>query len=703
MEEKLVIIKTAAGMNDLIKYLKDKDYITFDTETDGVDKESRVIGFSVCSEVEVGYYVILRYWDVEKQKLVELETRPWADNFLRKLIGKKLIMHNAVFDCAMVWNNFQVDLMPSVHTDTMILGHVLNENRSNGLKERALELFGEEATQEQIEMKESVTKNGGVLNKKQYELYKADAELIAKYGAKDAILTLKLFYNDVPQLYEEGLDSFFYEKESMPLLRGPTYDMNTTGLAVDPSKLQTLKQTLEVECHEAKAFVYAEILPHVQEKYPATNIRNTFNIEAIQQLSWLLFSKLDNTFYGVTKGGRELCKALDMRIPYTVSAKREFVAVCIQRKGEEYMPAKWDPKKKKFGRPKKIGDYWKYLSCGKETLTELSAKYKWCEKLLEYKKNMKLLHTYVEGIQSRMNYNVIRPNFLQHGTTSGRYSCKNPNFQNLPREDKRVKACIIARPNKVFVGADYSQLEPRVFASISGDYRLQRCFTNGDDFYSVIGAEVYGITGLSMKKDEEGSFAKKYPHYRTVAKVVGLASTYGATPARLARELNKSREEAEDIIDNYFESFPQVKEMMLQSHETAKATGVVHNLYGRPRRMPEATAIDKKKAHHELEYTDRNTLNLAVNHRIQSSGASIMNRAAVAVWENCRALEEHNPAWKAVKIVLQVHDELILEGPKELAEEMAIVLKDAMELTTELPGVTLIADPKIGFNLGELK
>lgn len=104
---------------------------------------------------------------------------------------------------------------------------------------------------------------------------------------------------------------------------------------------------------------------------------------------------------------------------------------------------------------------------------------------------MKLLSTYVEGIEERLQYGIIKPSYLQHGTMTGRYACRNPNFQNLPRDDQRIKQCVTARPGKVFVSADFSQLEPRTFASYSQDPRLMSAFDGTSDFYSVIGVEVY--------------------------------------------------------------------------------------------------------------------------------------------------------------------------------------------------------------------
>lgn len=705
--EKLIIIKTLDELAMLEHYLKDKEYVAFDTETTGVDKGSEIIGFSVCADVDVGYYVMLASWDMGAQKLLRYPTVYAMETWLNCLVGKSLIMHNAVFDCWMVENNYGISLIDSLHTDTMILAHLLNENRRCGLKELATALYGDDATNEQKEMKDSVQRNGGLLTKTQYELYKADGDLIAKYGAKDAILTLKLFYSLVPDLYEQELDKFFYEDESMPLLRGPTYQLNTEGLKVDKDKLLELKKTLEAECAEAKAFIQQEIEPHVKDKYPGTKKINHFNIGAGQQLAWLLFDKLGNHFNNLTKGGRELCKALDIPIPYNHSAKREFIQICKEKFGQVYEESKYNWKTKKMSRPKKVGHYWTYLASGKESMTQLAVKYKWVEKLLQYKKNLKLLNTYVEAIEEKMQYGIIRPSFLQHGTTSGRYSSRKPNFQNLPRDDKRVKSCIVARPGKVFVGADYSQLEPRVFASFSKDERLLACFKNGDDFYSVIGQEVFEKYDCSLKKDDKDSFASLYPKLRNISKVVALSSTYGTTAPKMAPTIDKTIDEAQEVINSYFEKFPSVKTMMLASHKEAKTKGRVLNLFGRPRRMPKALDIEriygKGTKHEQLPYEARNILNLAVNHVIQSTGASIMNRAAIACHLAIRELAKTEGDWEQARIVLQVHDELILECPEGLAHEAAQILKDSMEYSVSLPGVDLIAEPKIANNLSDLK
>lgn len=699
--EQLIIIKTLEKLNELKEYIKDKDFISYDTETNGVTKDSKIIGFSICADIDVGYYVVLSYWDVDKQQLIELETVSGMKDFLQSLSEHKLVMHNSAFDCYMTRNNFQIELINSVHTDTLILGHILNENRRNGLKELGVSLFGEDSRTEQTVMKDSVAANGGRLTKDHYELYKADCDLIGRYGAKDAILTLKIFYQLVPELIEEKLDGFFYDDESMPLLRGPTYDLNTTGLKVDIEALTKLKATLQIDCMEAKAFIYKEIEPHVKEKYKGTKPSNTFNIGASQQLSWLLFSRLGNDFNTLTDSGKAICKFLEMRLPYSAKARRDFVSQVMLNKDRVYEPAKINPKTGKLGRPKKISDFWKYVSCGKESLTKLSKRHEWVKKLLEYAKNLKLLNTYATPIEAKMQYGIIRPSFFQHGTTSGRYSSKNPNFQNLPRDDKRIKACIVSRPGKSFVGADYSQLEPRVFASFSGDERLLDCFKTGRDFYSVIGMEVFNKFDCDAIKDGgDNSFAKKYPELRQIAKTISLSATYGTTAPKMALAIGQTMDEAQEVIDTYFMNFPNVHKMMISAHERVKTHGVVHNLFGRPRRIPEAMDIPKlykKSKHEDLPYKARKMLNLAVNHTIQGTGASIINRAAILFYKMCKdqALD--------VKIVLQVHDELIVECFDGIAQKVAEILKYSMENAVILPGVSLVALPVIGKNLADLK
>jgi DNA polymerase-1 len=695
--EKLYVLRTCEEIDAVIEYLDSFEFAAYDTETTGLEQDAEIIGFSIACEVDCGFYILTSEWDKEKQQLIRYATGEYLEKvkeLLRKLTTKKLVMHNATVDVNWTRRNFGIDLMPALHTDTMILAHLLDEESLVGLKELGYRIFGEGAKKEQEEMMASVLANGGIWEKKRggnKEMYKADAEIIGRYGAKDTILTLKLFYHFIPQLFEQGLDKFFYDDESMPLFRGPTYDLNTTGLKIDMEKLKKLEQDLELECVTLRAEIMEIITPWIKDKYPGTKKNNTFNLNAGQQLSWLLFIKLNNDWKKLTKKGREFAKEHMGKVPYNPSGKREFMRICNE-----------------LGVPPQ-----KYIQCDKNALMNYAVKYKWVEKLLQLKAADKLLGTYARGMQRFIRYGVIYPSFRQTGTTGGRYSSSNPNFQNLPRKDKRIKSCVISRPGKSFVGADYEQLEPRVFASQSQDPELMGCFAKKEDFYSVIGMPVFRKYDCHKKKgDDPKFFGNKYPVLRDISKGVALSATYGTTAFKMADLLrddegkNLSPKQTQQIIDDYFKSFPMVKKLQLESHVMAMKDGVVYNLFGRPRRIPAAKKIPKMfpgAEHHELPYVWRSLLNLSINHRIQSTAASIMNRAAIAFYEKCRALEAEDSAWAEVKIVMQIHDELIVEAPDHLAEQVRVVLKDAMENTVTLPGVALVAEPKIAKCLADLK
>lgn len=693
----LKVIDKPEEIDSLIDYLKDFEYVAYDTETTGLTNKHEIIGFSVCAEEDKAFYVILAKWD--KTKLVYYpDNKQRSCDLINSLLNKKLIMHNGIFDCYMTESYFKIRLIDSLHTDTMVLAHLLNENRKIALKELALNLFGEDSTVEQKEMKESVAANGGSLTKDNYELYKADPYLLGKYGAKDALLTFKLFNVLVIDLYEQELDKFFYDDECMPLLRGPTYDLNTTGIQVDLNKLQMLKKQLEAECLENKAFIYQEINSHIKDKYPGTNKKNTFNIGSSSQLSWLLFGKLQLEFNTLTKEGKTVCKALGLKLPYTYKAKRDFIELCLQSNGVIYQPEA----KTLFGgkKAKKFKEPWSYIACDKATQKKLSSKHKWIEKLLDYNKKKKLLNTYIEGIQERIQYGVIYPSFLQTGTSSGRYSSRNPNFQNLPRDDKRVKECMVPRTGKVFVGADYSQLEPRVFSYYSGDERLMSAFDGITDFYSVIGMEIFDKLDCTPQKEgSPNAFGIKYKSLRDNTKTIALARAYGGTAPQLSKTTGKSIEATQEDMDNLDEKFPGILKMMKDAHKLAKANGYVTNIFGRKRRIPDALKINKlfgDISHEKLPYEARTLLNLACNHRIQSTSASIVNRAAIKFKQNCELAGINS------RIVLQVHDSLIIECNAEDSENVAYLLQDAMENTVQLEGIRFEAIPKIGINLAQV-
>lgn len=700
--QKLIVINTLEGTDIIKTVIADNDFLSFDTETTGLSDEAKIIGYSICgiTEPETGYYIVLRKWDASTSTLLDLETLNSAEEIISLLSQKQLVMHNAIFDCKVVYRNYKLDLINSLHTDTMILAHILDENRGVGLKDLGLSIFGADATAEQEILKRNVLERGGEWTRANKEMYKAEEHILAEYGAKDAILTMQLFGNLIENLYNQGLEKFFFE-ESMPLLKGPTYQLNFYGLKVDLESLTRLKSELEIENAELHHSITTSVAEYTKDRYPGTSKKNLFNIGASAQLSWLLYVKLGNVFDRLTDAGKEICDKLNIKIPYDNAAKRNFVKLIESKVGQVYEEEVVHVLTGKKVRAKKVREACYYISADKESLKKLSDKYHWVSKLLKYSKNQKILNTYVIGIRDRISYGIIHPSFLQHGTVSGRYSSRNPNFQNLPADDKRIRAAIVARDGKVFVGADYSQLEPRVFAYFSNDDRLKACFSKGEDFYSIVGAEVFDKRECVPLKEGPNAFGTLYPAYRKIAKTVALSATYGTTAPKMGMVLGKPMQEAQNIIDNYFEAFPSVKEFMLSTHEKVKIEGIVYNLFGRPRHIPDALklpAIYGKTKHEKLPYDARRLLNESINFIIQSTSGTIINRASIAFVNKIKEL-----GIEECHLLMQVHDELVAECLEKDADTVASILKECMEKTNQLPGVGLEAKPVIAKNLAGLK
>lgn len=753
MSESLIVLRTEEEIDALIEHLQDesKPFCAYDTETTGLSLGAQVVGLSVCTDPEEAFYVVTREWRFTKTvskkpcdncegagtvkvkkgknnpasietcvvceglrevdhaeftdcKLETLPNEAKVKELLEVVKTKALITQNGTVDFNWTLRNYGVDVRPASYFDTMPAAHLINENRRVGLKELGFAEFGETATAEQTEMQASVIANGGVWETKRggnKEMFKADPEILGKYGAKDALLTLKLFYRFSEQLEEQNLTDFFFE-ESMPFFKGPIYDLNTVGLRCNVEGFRQLQKDLEDECALLQSQIQTEVAPYVSQAFPKGFGKKPkqFNIGSGQQLAWLLFKKLDQDWTKLTDAGRELAKTLLGKAPYNPSGRKAFERAVAEAVNEKGTPLKIE----------------KYLSTGAVVLAAMQHKYKWVELLLRYKKAQKLLTTYAIGIQEKIEYGIIHPSFLQCATTGNRLSSRGPNFQNLPRDDKRIKALIIARPGKVFVGGDQEQIEPRVFASFSGDERLLACFAAGQDVYSVIGISTFDKHEYTPYKSGPGSFGEAFPLLRQVAKEVMLAATYGITAFKLTDVLNLKAprknegpweiDEVQAIINRYFEAYPQVKELQEKYHRMAIDTGCVKNLFGRPRHIPGARAIKnfgKKVKATDLPYEFRTLLNNAVNFPIQGTAGSILNRILIAIYAKCRELEAQDPAWAEVKIVGQVHDEAWLEGPEHLEQPMRDVLQYCMENAVILPGVALKCKPTSAKTIAGLK
>jgi DNA polymerase-1 len=297
--------------------------------------------------------------------------------------------------------------------------------------------------------------------------------------------------------------------------------------------------------------------------------------------------------------------------------------------------------------------------------------------MLEYRALSKLKSTYVDALPELVNPRTgrIHTSFHQTSTATGRLSSSDPNLQNIPArgdEGRRIRTAFRASPGRVLIAADYSQIELRVLAHLSGDETLRDAFRRDEDIHARTAAEVFG--GLAATN----------PDARRVAKVINFGIIYGMGPGRLARELDISTTEATTYIRRYFERYAGVRRFVSATLSEARARGYVATLLNRRRYLPELGA-EEGAARQFAERT-------AVNTRIQGSAADIIKVAMVALEARTRGEGGHD-----LSMVLQVHDELVFEVEQSRVQPAVEVIRAEMEGAARLD-VPLKVDIHVGEN-----
>lgn len=298
--------------------------------------------------------------------------------------------------------------------------------------------------------------------------------------------------------------------------------------------------------------------------------------------------------------------------------------------------------------------------------------------IMDYREQKKLLSTYVNVLPTLLNptTNRIHTTFLQWGTATGRLSSRDPNLQNIPvrsESGKKIRAAIVpGSKENVILAVDYSQIELRMLAHLSGDENLIADYCNGIDIHARTASGIYGVPLENVTSD-----------MRRDAKVVNFGVLYGMTAFRLARDLKIARRDAQNFIDGYFNLYAGVKNYIDEIAAFAHKNGYVETLSGRRRYIPEIFSTDKT----ECKMAER----MAVNTPVQGSAADLIKIAMLRIAN--RIQEENLP----LKLMLQVHDELVFECPRERVEEMGNVVKYEMENSMVLK-VPLVASVGFGEN-----
>ena len=320
----------------------------------------------------------------------------------------------------------------------------------------------------------------------------------------------------------------------------------------------------------------------------------------------------------------------------------------------------------------------KQYSTDEEYLQSFAHKYEIVDRILEYRGVKKLLSTYVEALPQLVNpvTGKIHTSFNQAVTATGRLSSTNPNLQNIPIRDelgRRIREAFIpSDEDHLLLSADYSQVELRLMAHLSEDEGLIAAFEEGRDIHAATAARLFGKSLSEVTSDE-----------RRKAKTANFGIIYGISAFGLSQRLDIPRKEAKEIIDGYFASYPKVKEYMERVVEQARRDGYVSTIFGRRRYLNDISS------HNAVArgLAERN----AINAPIQGSAADIMKLAMIRVHRRFRQEQIRS------KVILQVHDELVVDMLREEQERVVAIVSEEMEAAASLR-VRLVAECGVGRN-----
>ncbi len=435
----------------------------------------------------------------------------------------------------------------------------------------------------------------GKRGKNQLSMHQVDLEQIKEYAGEDADITFQLKLLLDKELSKFGVRKLFDEVE-MPLLK-VLVQMEQAGLTIDPSVLDDYAVVLREQIIELETSIIELAGEH-------------FNISSPKQLGYILFEKL-----------------------------------------------MLDPKAKRTKT--------KQYSTGEEILVNLQDKHPIVNKILEHRGLKKLLSTYVETLPKMVNPKTgrIHSSFNQTIAATGRLSSTNPNLQNIPIRDENGreirKAFIASDDNHTFLSADYSQIELRIMAAVSGDKVMTEAFRNGEDIHAATASKIFGIPLAEVSSD-----------MRRKAKTANFGILYGISAFGLAQRLNIPRGEAKQLIDDYFANFSMVKNYMDEQLVLARERGYVETIRGRRRYLADINSANASVR----AFAERN----AINAPIQGSAADIIKVAMINI--SRRFAEE---GFKS-QMTLQVHDELNFDVLKSELEPVKAVVKYEMENAVKL-------------------
>ncbi len=322
-------------------------------------------------------------------------------------------------------------------------------------------------------------------------------------------------------------------------------------------------------------------------------------------------------------------------------------------------------------------------STSEEVLEELSENYEIAKYLIKYRTLTKLKSTYVDELPNMIVKSTgrVHTSFNQTVTATGRLSSSNPNLQNIPVRDeigKKIRSAFISEEGYLLGSFDYSQIELRVLAHVSDDKVLIEQFINNEDIHTITASMVLGVEPHEVT-----------PDMRRIGKTINFGIVYGISPYGLSKQLKISASEASEIINKYFETYKGIKEYILKTLEFVSKNGYVETIFGRVRYIPELKGRVYNKAQITLNKSER----IAINTPIQGSAADIVKMAMINLYEKTKNT--------TVKMLLQVHDEILVEVPQGDVSKYELMIKETLENAVTLK-VPLVVEYKFGKNWGDI-
>ena len=699
---KLDKIELVTDTNRIEEYLHNtlkNGILAVDTETNGLDRiDGKIAGICLYTPGEKGIYIPVGHVSYMTNQPLKDNVDTWKMKWFFDVCNEnnvKYILHNAKFDMHILYWMIGVKIVP--YWDTLIAGQLLNENEPHGLKV-LYQKYCVRADEEQQVAKFNTLFNG-------IEFNSIPPSVGYMYAAFDPIMTYELYKfqeqyldKEVGQYcYRKGLERVadVFREIEMPLIE-VVFDMEVQGVDIDTDLAKELKDKYTYYMNLAVDNFKAQIIElEVAGAFDELRVKHPDKFNKISELG-------------------------DINI--NIASNAQLVILF-------YDVLKLDPPKGQ-------------RSVGEEQLKQLHHPLVDC--ILEYRGMSKLLSTYIEAIPNHIakKDGKLHANFNQYGAKTGRFSSSDPNLQNIPSKTKKlsdgtvidaghdIRQMFIAGEGNVIIGGDFSQQEPRCLAHMSQDENMINAYLHGKDLYATIASKLYNKPYEECKEFRpDGTVNPEGKQRRSSVKPILLGIMYGRGVNSIAEQMNITKEEAQQVINDFYKQFPKVKEFVEFAQENARTYGFVETAWGRKRRLPnmqldpieitienpnlistfnplDFSSTENTEVSDEVYYKYLRLMNRAygreakekvkqqakaegyklvdnggyiadaqrqcVNSIIQGSAADMTKIAMIQIHRNKRLRE------LGYKLIIPVHDEVLGVCPKENAKEVRDILEYIM-------------------------